>query len=148
MGDPWNQCAFVTLFNGRDRLSFKIDSLDDLRKIMVMARGGDPNAQQTLNDFLKFDSDIERTNLPTRRDVQLMVFADYAGKTLYPNSQNDPFSRLAQSIAIAFMAKGGEKSKQFVDLMKQTPSLTDLQTVQESTNASLIDRFLKRSDPK
>ena len=123
---------------------FELNSLDDLRKIVIMAKGGDPDAQQTLNAFLKFNSDIERTNLPKREDVQRVIFADYAGKTLYPDLEDDPFSKLAKSISIAFMAKGGDKSKQFVELMKQTPSLTDLQTVQDSSQRGLVDKLLGR----
>jgi hypothetical protein len=41
------------------------------------------------------------------------------------------------------MAKGGEKSKQFVEMMKQTPSLADLQTAGIS-KPSLLDRIRKR----
>ena len=123
---------------------FELETLDDLRKILVMAKGGDPNAQHTLNEFLKFNSNIERTNLPTRLDVQRVIFADYAGKTLYPDLEDDPFSKLANSISIAFMAKGGDKSKQFVELMKQTPSLSELQTLSDSSQRGLVDRVLRR----
>lgn len=123
---------------------FKLETLDDLRKLLVMARGGDPEAQHTLNAFLKFDSNIERTNLPKRIDVQRVIFADYAGKTLYPDKEDDPFSKLANSISIAFMAKGGDKSKQFVELMKQTPSLSDLKTLEDSSQRSMVDKILGR----
>lgn len=107
---------------------FKIETPDDLRKIIVMAQGGDPDAQQTLNAFLKFSNNIERTNLPTRRDVVLLTYLDVCGKLFYPNDEGNPFSLLANSLSVAFMAKGGDKSKQFVELMKQTPNLADLQT--------------------
>jgi len=125
-------------------LGFQLDSLDDIRKIVVMAKGGDPEAQHTLNEFLKFNNDIERTNLPKRVDVQRVIYADYASKTLYPDLKDNPFSKLSQSIAIAFMAKGGDKSKQFVELMKQTPSLHELQILQDSSQRSLIDRITGR----
>lgn len=126
-------------------MSFKLDSLDDLRKIIVMAQGGDPDAQQTLNAFLKFNNNIERTNLPIRRDVQMLAYLDYAGKTLYPDDENNPFTMAANSIAVAFMAKGGDKSKQFVELMKQTPSLADLQTTLAGDGQrSLTDKLLGR----
>ena len=122
---------------------FKLESLDDLRRIIVMARGGDPDAQQTLNAFLKFNNNIERTNLPTRRDVQMIAYLDYAGKTLYAGNEDNPFTKAANCISIAFMAKGGDKSKQFVELMKQTPSLADLQ-VGGVQQRSLTDRILRR----
>ena len=128
-------------------IGLKLDSLDDLRRIVIMAKGGDPEAQHTLNAFLKFNSNIERTNLPKREDVQRMVYADYAGKTLYPDTDEDPFSKFADTMATAFMAKGGDKSKQFVELMKQTPSLSDLQTLQEKPRG-MMDRILGRGKPE
>ncbi len=125
-------------------MTFELETLDDLRKIIVMAKGGDPEAQHTLNEFLKFNNNIERTNLPKRIDVQRVIFADYAGKIFYPENLDDPFTKLANSISIAFMAKGGDKSKQFVELMKQTPSLSDLQTLSDQPNPGILDRMLGR----
>ena len=125
-------------------LSLKIESFDDLRKVIVLSRGGDPEAQQTLNNFLKFSDNIERTNLPTRKDVQMVSYVDYAGKTLYPDRPDNPFALAANCISVAFMAKGGDKSKQFVELMKQTPSLADLQTVGAESQRSITDKLLGR----
>lgn len=122
-------------------MSFKIETPDDLRKIIVMAQGGDPEAQQTLNAFLKFNNNIERTNLPTRRDVITVAYLDGCGKLYYPDQKDNPFSMLADCLSIAFMAKGGDKSKQFVELMKQTPSLADLQTVGTPTQPGLRERI-------
>lgn len=104
----------------------EVKTIEDLRKIMVLARGGDPEAQQTLNDFLRFKDNIERTNLPTRRDVQLVAYMDYAGKVFYPNDTENPFAKMADTLAVTFMAKGGDKSKQFVEMMKKAPDLTGL----------------------
>ena len=124
-------------------MSFKVETPDDLRRLLVIADGGDPEAQQTLNAFLKFNNNIERTNLPTRRDVVLLTYLEGCSKHYYPNRPNNPFALLADSLATAFMAKGGDKSKQFVELMKQTPSLSDLQAVSESS-PSLTDRIFGR----
>ncbi len=125
-----------------ERVGFKIESLDDLRRVLVIAQGGNPDAQQSINDFLKFDNNIERTNLPTRRDVVLMAYLKACGTLFYPEKVNDPFSVMADALSIAFMAKGGEKSKQFVELMKQTPSLVDLQTMGVDTpKAGIRDRI-------
>lgn len=109
---------------------------------MVIADGGDPDAQQTLNAFLRFNNIVERSNLPTRRDVVLLTFLDGCSKLYYPTIA-DPFALIRDSLATSFMAKGGGKSNQFVELMKQTPSLMDLQTVSESKR-SLTDRILGR----
>jgi len=122
----------------------KIKTIDELRRISMIAQGGDPDAQQTLNKFLTFDDNKERTNLPTRRDVQLMLFADFASKSLYPNRKNNPFEKLSEAAAIAFMAKGGWKSNQFVEMTKQTMSLSDLQTLGGDSQRSILDRIRGR----
>jgi hypothetical protein len=119
---------------------FKIESIKDLNDIMIMARGGNPEAQQALNDFLDLSDNIERSNLPTRRDVQMISFLDFAGKTIFPDNDDDVFTSAATSIAKAFMAKGGEKSKQFVEMLKQTPSLSDLEQIQNK-GTSLRERI-------
>jgi hypothetical protein len=121
----------------------EVKTPEDLRRLMVIADGGDPDAQQTLNAFLRFNNIVERSNLPTRRDVVLLTYLDGCSKRYYPNNPDNPFASLRDSLATSFMAKGGGKSNQFVELMKQTPSLSDLQTVSES-NPSLTDRILGR----
>lgn len=127
-------------------MSFKVETMDDLRRLLITAEGGDPEAQQTLNAFIKFNNIIERTNLPTRRDVVLEAYLSACGNHYFPGSPDDPFTTVAHCIATAFMAKGGDKSKQFVELMKQTPSLVDLQTLgQEPPKGGLFDRLRGRT---
>jgi len=125
-------------------MSFEIETLDDLQRVFIMAQGGNPDARQALVDFMHFGNNIERTNLPTRRDVQMIAYLDYAGKIFYPNLLDNPFTKAANTLATAFMAKGGEKSRQFVEMMKQTPSLSDLQTLQEEPQRTMMDRFFRR----
>lgn len=124
-------------------MSLEVKTPDDLRRLMVIADGGDPDAQQTLNAFLRFNNIVERSNLPTRRDVVLLTYLDGCSTLYFPNTPDNPFAVLRDSLATSFMAKGGGKSNQFVDLMKQTPSLIDLQTVNEN-KPSLTDRILRR----
>lgn len=123
-------------------MKLKINTPEDLRRLMVIAEGGDPEAQQTLNAFLKFNNNIERTNLPTRRDVVLLTYLEGCSKHYYPDQEN-PFALIADALATSFMAKGGDKSKQFVELMKRTPTLTDLQGVTEGSQ-SLTDKIFRR----
>ena len=121
---------------------FKIESLDDLRKILIIAQGGDPNAQQTLNEFLRFGNNTERSNLPNTTTVRCVAQLNGYSKLYYPKEDN-PFALVADCLEVSFMARGGWKSNQFVEMTKQTPSLSDLQTVGE-TNPSLADRILGR----
>jgi len=120
---------------------FKIENIDDLQSILTLAQGGNPHAEQTLNKFLNFESPIERTNLPTLRHVQVMAYLDVCGKHFFPNRFDNPFTLAAHSIASAFMARNGDKSKQFVDLMRQVPSMTELQQQNEPESKGILSRF-------
>lgn len=124
---------------------FKIETKEDLFEIMSILRGDNPKAQQTVSDFIDFTNKIMRTNLGTRKDVQMLSFYDYWGKVLtglgFPNNG---FSIAANSISVAFMAKGGWLSNLFVELLKQTPSVVDLQTVNEANQQGFIDKYIRR----
>lgn len=124
------------------------ETLDMIRRLFVILDGKDPEAQQTLNEFMRFNNDIERTNLPTRRDVHLISYLDIVGKSYYPNKHDNPFSTFAKSIAVAFMAKGGLKSNQFVDLFRNSPDLAALQTVlgvqEENKSGGIMSRIFGR----
>lgn len=113
-----------------------------LRNLLVTLEGGNPHAQALLNDFLKMNSAIERTFLPTRRDVQQVDYANYASKTFWPDIPNNPFADCVDSICVSWMPYKGEKSRQTVELFRQTPNLSELQTI--SDNRSVIDRLLGR----
>lgn len=123
--------------------SFKIETLDDLRRILVIAQGGNPDAQQAVSDFLRFDSKVERSHLPTRDDVQLIAWLDLVSESLYPNKPDNPFAQLRDSIATAFMPYKGEKSRQFVEMTKQTPSLSDIQASQDQQRG-VLDKIFRR----
>ncbi len=118
------------------------EQLDMVRRLMSVAQGQDPDSQQTINNFLKFDDDIERTTLPKRADVLTVAYLDYSGKTLYPDMIDNPFSKAAGSLAKPFMAFKGGKSNQFVEMMKQTPTIADIETTGESP--SLLNRMFGR----
>jgi len=125
-------------------MSFDIKTMDDLRRVMIMAQGGDPDARQALTDFMRFDNSVERTNLPTRKDVQRVIFCLYAGTSFFPDLKNNPFMDAAETIAQAFMALRGNKSEQFVKMMQQTPTLSELQAFQEPERLSLRERVFGR----
>jgi hypothetical protein len=113
-------------------------------RMSLIAEGKDPDAQQSLTNFMDMKSVIERTNLPTIVDCQRVDYLVYAGKTLYPDVEDDPFTIAAETEAITYMPRGGEKAKQVVELMKQTPNVVDLQTVNEVNKKSMVDRVLGR----
>lgn len=126
-------------------MSVEINSeqLEAMRRLFVILDGQDPEAQQTLNNFLKFNNNIERSNFPTTKVVLCISQLTGYGSLLF-GEDNNPFSMIADALSIAFMARQGEKSKQFVDLFKQTPSLSELQTLSEPQQRGLMDRIAGR----
>ena len=121
----------------------EINTLEDVGRVISFAKGINPDTQQTLNEFLKFDNNIERTNLPKREDVRRTIYADYASRVLYPNDPDNPFAKFVDAQSIAFMGYKGGKSIQFVDLMRKQPNLSALQSIPEE-NRSIVNRVLGR----
>lgn len=127
-------------------MSFKVENQEDLRRLLVTLDGADPDAQQTINEFLKFSNNLERSNLPTTVSVLALAQLKGYGKLFYPNQEN-PFDTVADFLSVSYMARKGWKSESFVEMMKQTPNLADLQTIAraEEGKRSLVDRILGRS---
>ena len=118
--------------------------IDDKRigRLFSVLDGKDPDAQQTVTDFLKMKSVIERTNLPDIKTVLTIAQLLGYGKLYFPNDPNDPFTLIANTLAEAYMARNGEKAKQFVELMRNTPNMSELQTFRDlEDNKGLLDRF-------
>jgi hypothetical protein len=110
---------------------------------MAFIKGINPDAQQTINDFMVFKNVIERSILPLRQDVKRVVYADLAGRYFFPDRPDNPFTQLAESQSIGFMAYKGTKSNQFVDIVRTSPDLSALQTVPEE-HRNLLDKMLGR----
>jgi hypothetical protein len=120
-----------------------IKSEKDLMRFWQILDGQNPDAQQTMNDFLDMRNIIERTNLSTRRDIQLIVYLDMCSEYYFSDS-NNPFAKLRDSLARGFLAKGGFKSNQFVELMRNQPDLSGMQTSSEYVKQGIFDRILRR----
>jgi len=124
----------------------KINSLDDLRRVLVVAEGGDPDAIQAITNFMDLKSNAERSNFPDKTITlcvgQLLGF----GKLYYKDHTWDPCTLVADAISVPFMGYKGFKSNQFVDMTRQTPNLADLQTSAgvEAAKSGLWNRITGR----
>lgn len=123
---------------------FKIESLDDMRRVLTIARGGDPDAIQAISNFMDLKSNIERSYFPDRKTTICIGQLTGLGKVYYPDDDWNPFGLVADVLAVAYMPYKGFKSNQFVDMTRQTPSLADLQTVGEQSSRGVMDRILGR----
>lgn len=112
---------------------FEIHTIDDFKRIFTIARGGDPDAQQIISKFLEMNNKMQQSNFPNNRIVHFAAYTDLVSKLLFPDRPDNPFARLRDSVADAFMGKGGWKSNGFVEIVKQTPSMSDLQAMSEVT---------------
>lgn len=118
--------------------------IDNLRMLQVAAKGGDPRAQQTLTDFLKIDTIVERSNLPTTYDVIAITQLYSYGKLFFPNDPKNIFTVLADTLSLVYSARKGWKSEGIVDMMKRNPNFGDLKTVEDLQTAGFMDRLFRR----
>lgn len=119
-------------------------SPNEIRKYIQVAKGQDPDAQQIVNDFLKMNNNLERTNLPTTKAVICVAQLEFASNWLYPNDPENPFALMEDAITTAFMARKGEKSKQFVDIVRNTHDLSSLQGQSEEVKTGVLSGFFRR----
>lgn len=111
--------------------SFKIESPDDLWRVLTIARGGNPNAQQALEKFIDLESDEERSYFPDKLTSLAVSQNLLYGKSMFPNRKVNAFSLFASCLSKGFMGYKGFKSNQWVDITRQTHNLSDIQTTPE-----------------
>lgn len=141
-GNSTAQEFLINLVTSLQESGFMVESIQDIYEIMTIARGGNPQAQQTLTDFLKMDNNLERAHLPNNRAVVAMAQLDGFAAVYYPYQPRNPFTIIKNAYAVATMGKHGNKSKQFVELMRNTVDLSKLETTKEDVQRSFRDRVL------
>jgi len=124
--------------------AFKIESLDDMKKVLIIAKGGDPDAIQAVAQFMDMKSNIERSYFPDRTISICVAQLTGYGKTHFPSDTWDPFSLIADCLSIGFMPYKGFKSNQFVDITRQTPNLDALQTSSEEVKQGILSKVFGR----
>jgi len=125
-------------------MPIKIETEGDLQRFLAILNGENPDAQQQITDFMDMGNVILQTNLPTRKDVQRIAYLDYADRSFFPDKEINPFGDAVKSISTSFSAKGGMKSNQYVDIVRQNPVIADLQGMKDDKKQGVIDRFLGR----
>jgi len=125
-------------------MSIKIETDKDLQRFLSILDGNNPDAQQQITDFMDMKNVILQTNLPTRKDVQRIAYLDYADRSFFPGREINPFADAVKSISTSFSAKGGMKSNQYVDIVRQNPVIADLQGMKDDKKQGVINRLLGR----
>ena len=144
--DDLKQSETIVVPDPPPRPKIKIETLTDLKNVLTIARGGDPDAIQAVAQFMDMKSHIEGSYFP--KEIISIVVAQLTGygKTFFPPETNswDPFTLVAECIAIGFKPYKGFKSNQFVDMTRQTPNLDALQTSSEETKQGVISLIFGR----
>ena len=120
---------------------FKIESLDDLRKVLVTAEGGNPEAQQFVVDFMNLKSTTERANFMDKT-IMLAVAQQDGYSRAYP--QFKAFEVVSNVISSATMGYKSKKSDQLMQIIQQTPNLSDLTSASEEVKQGYVSRLLGR----
>lgn len=124
---------------------FEINSDKDLQRLITIAKGGDPDAQQAILDFMDLKSNVERSYFPDKKTVICIGQLKGFGETFYRGEEWNPFDLIANVLSTGFMGFKGFKSNQFVDMTRTQPDLSGLQTSGEQQKQSAIDKILGRS---
>ena len=125
-------------------VSLKIESWEDVRKVLVIAQGGDPDAIQAITKFMDFNSNAERSYFPDKTITLCVGQLNGFGKVYFPNNPNNPFALVADAITIPFMGYKGFKSNQFVDMTRQTPNLDALTSSPDEVKQGIISKIMGR----
>ena len=120
---------------------FKIESLDDLRKVFVIDKGGNPEAQQAVVDFMNLKSTTERANFMDKT-IMLAVAQQDGYSQAYPMFKS--FGLVSTVISSATMGYKSKKSDQLMQIIQQTPNLSDLTSASEEAKQGYISKLLGR----
>lgn len=127
-----------------EKPNLKIESLDDLWRVMTIAKGGNPDAVQAVADFMDLKNPLERSYFPDKTVSLAIGQLDGFGKIFFKGSETNPFRLIAESLSVGFMGFKGFKSNQFVDMTRNTPDLKDLQGIPEETKGGIVSGLLNR----
>ena len=120
---------------------FTIESLEDLRKVLVVAKGGNPEAQQAVVDFMNLKSTTERANFMDKT-IMLAVAQQDGYSQAYPMFK--AFGLVSNVISSATMGYKSKKSDQLMQIIQQTPNLSDLTSASEEVKQGYVSRLLGR----
>lgn len=121
----------------------QIDTIEDMKRVLIIAKGGDPDAVQAIANFMDLKSNTERSFFPDKKITICVGQLNGFGKVFYPYDDWNPFDLVAEAVTVSFMGYKGFKSNQFVDMTRQTPNLKDLQAIPEE-NRGFVNRILGR----
>ena len=117
----------------------------DIMRLNMILDGKDPDAQQMIPDFTDMKNPVESTNLPLKRDVHFISYLGYVGESYFPEFHDNPFTSLRNHVALGYKARGGWRTQQLVEVLRQTTDLSGIEITSQEVKSSIKDRILGRS---
>jgi len=125
--------------------AFKIETPEDLWRVMTIAKGGNPDAIQAVAEFMDLKSNAERSYFPNKLVTLAVAQLKGYGRNYFPNDDWNPYDLVGDAISISFMGFKGFKSNQFVEMTRTQPNLDALKSAPEEVKQGFISRMLGRS---
>lgn len=117
----------------------------DIMRLNMILDGKDPDAQQMIPDFTDMKNPVESSNLPLKRDVHFVAYTGYVGDSFFPEVPENPFTRLRNHVALGYKARGGWRTQQLVEVLRQTTDISGIEVTSQDVKSSIKDRILGRS---
>ena len=124
--------------------TLKIESWEDLFRVMCIVRGIDPNQVQSMAKFSDFDNQDERTYYPTQLTSIAVAQLRMFGEAFYKGEKWNEYELTADFLAIGFMGYKGFKSDQYKDITSGQPNLDKLQGLPEETKKGILSGIFGR----
>lgn len=123
----------------------EIRDLNDLKRVLIIAKGGDPDAIQAITNFMDLKNPTERANFMNTTIMLAVAQQNGFSKTYFPNRPNNAFALVSEVIATATMGYKSKKSDQLTQIIQQTPNLSEITAPREEIKRGIVDKILGRS---
>lgn len=123
----------------------EIKSIDDLFKIICVAKGIDPNQIQAMSKFSNMDNNDERSYYPNQLTTLAVAQLRMYGKSLYPKDDWNEYTLIADLLSVGYMGFKGFKSGQFVDITSGQPNLDKLRDIPQEIQTGLLSSLFRRN---
>lgn len=95
-------------------------------------------------EFVDVNSLTQGSNFPNILTATAVGQLNAFGEIFYKGSSSNGYTLLASKLSEGYMGLKGFKSNQVVDITRQVPNLSNLETVQQEAQKGFFSRILNR----
>lgn len=122
----------------------KIESWNDVFRLMCMVRGVDPDQVQGLARFMDVGSVDETSYYPNQLTSLAMAQLRLYGQSFYKDEEWNEYELAADLIGAGFKGYKGFKSEQYKDITSGQPNLDKLKGLPEETQKGILSGLFNR----